>query len=225
MTNRIGEGLVSLLMQVQRVVIFLFFKVFYNIKIRGAKNIPRSGPAILAPNHQSRYDAFPVGYRVPPPVYCAVDKEYFSMPFIGWWLRTFRGIPMAERRDIEGYRRSLKVLQAGHRLIIFPEGFLSKDGSLRRLLPGVARAGLTCGVDIVPVTIVGAFEAWPKPQLLPKIFLPIIIKYYPPIRCQVTDKADLKQRITEVNAELEKIMKRRLEAWRRLRERRLDPKI
>ncbi len=225
MMSRIGESLVSFLLQIQRVVVFLYFKIFYNLKIRGAKNIPRSGPAILAPNHQSRYDAFPVGYLVPPPIFCAVDKEYFSMPLIGWWLRTFRGIPMAERGDIEGYRRSLEVLQAGHRLIIFPEGFLSRDGSLRRLLPGVARAALTCGVDIVPVTIVGAFEAWPKPQLLPKVFLPMIVKYYPPIRCEVTAKADLKQRIAEVNAQLEKIMKRRLRAWRRLRERRLGPKV
>ncbi len=210
----------SVLMQVQRVVAYLGFKLAYNLKIRGARHIPRSGPAIFASNHQSRYDAFPVGLRVPPPVYCAVDKEYFQMPFVGWWLRTFRGIPMAERRDVEGYRRSLEVLQAGHRLVIFPEGFLSKDGSLRRLLPGTARAALTCGVDIVPVTLVGAFEIWPKPQLLPKLFLPMIVKYYPPIRCEVADKADLKRRVAEVNAHLETIMKRRLRAWRRVQERR-----
>ena len=46
--SRIGEGLVSLLLQVQRLVVYAFFKLFYNLKIRGAKNIPRSGPAILA---------------------------------------------------------------------------------------------------------------------------------------------------------------------------------
>ena len=218
--KQLSEGLVSLLLQVQRVIVYVYFKLFYNLKIKGARYIPRSGPAIIAPNHQSRYDAFPVGYRVPPPVFCAVDKDYFEMPFIGWWLRTFRGIPMAERGDVEGYRRSLEVLSAGHRLIIFPEGFLSKDGSLRRLLPGVARAALSLGVDIVPVTIVGAFEAWPKPQPLPKLFRPMIVKYYPPIRCQVTGKAELKQRVAEVNARLETIMKRRLAAWRRVKERR-----
>ncbi len=218
--NRIGEGLVSLLYQVQRVVVHVYFKLFYNLKIRGARNIPRSGPAIIAPNHQTRYDAFPIGYRIPPPLYTAVDKEYFDKPFLGWWLRTFRGVPMAERRDIEGYRRSLDVLRAGHRLIIFPEGYLSKDGSLRRLLPGAARAALTLGVDIVPVTLVGAFEVWPRPQPLPKLFKPMIVKFYPPIRCEVADKADLKRRVAQVNAELAKIMNRRLEAWRRVKERR-----
>ena len=39
---------------------------------------------------------------------------------------------VAGQRDVEGYRRSLEVLQAGHRLIIFPEGHLSRDGNLRR---------------------------------------------------------------------------------------------
>ncbi len=218
--SRIGEGLVTLLLHVQRLVIHVYFKLFYNLKIRGAKYIPRDGPAILAPNHQTRYDALPVGYRVPQRVYCAVDKEYFDMPVIGWWLRTFRGVPMAERRDVEGYRRSLEVLKAGHRLIIFPEGFLSKDGSLRRLLPGTARAALTLGVDVVPVTLVGAFEAWPKPQPFPKLFKPMFVKYYPPIRCEVADKADMKRRVAEVNGQLERIMNRRLAAWRRVQERR-----
>ena len=220
MKSRIGEGLVSFLLQIQRVIVYVFFKVFYNLKIRGAKYIPRSGPAVIAPNHQTRYDAFPIGVRVTPPVFCAVDKEYFDKPFLGWWLSTFRGVPMAERRDIEGYRRSLDVLRAGHRLIIFPEGYLSRDGRLRRLLPGAARAALTLGVDIVPVTLVGAYEVWPKPQPFPKFFKPMIVKYYPPIRCEVTDKADLKRRVAEVNAELEKIMNRRLEAWRRVKARR-----
>lgn len=218
--GRIGEGLVTALLQVQRVVVYLYFKLFYNLKIRGAKYIPRSGPAILAPNHQTRYDAFPVGYRVPPRVYCAVDKKYFHMPIIGRWLRTFRGIPVAERGDPDSYRRILEVLEAGHRLIIFPEGYLTLDGNLRRLFPGTARAALTLGVDIVPVTLVGAFEAWPKPRPFPRLFLPMIVKYYPPIRCEVTDKADLKRRTAEVNAQLEKIMKRRLEAWRRVKARR-----
>ncbi len=220
--SRIGEFLVSVLLQVQRVVVHLYFKIFYNLKIRGAKNIPRSGSAILAPNHQSRYDAFPVGYRVPPRVYCAVDRDYFHKPFIGWWLRTFRGLPIAERGDALGLGRILETLKAGYRVIIFPEGFLSKDGSLRRLQPGTAYAALTLGVDIVPVTLVGAFEAWPKPRLFPRFFRQIIVKYYPPIHCEVADRADLKRRVAEVNAQLEKIMKRRLEAWRRLKARRLS---
>ena len=121
--SRVGEALITLLLDVQRALVFVLFKLCYNLRVRGTRNLPRSGPYLVAPNHQARYDGFTVGFRVPPPVYCAVDKAYFKMPFVGWWLRTFRAIPMAEVRDVEGYRRSLEILQSGKRLIIVPEGF------------------------------------------------------------------------------------------------------
>ncbi len=218
--SRIREALVAVVLHLQRVVIHVLFLVLHGLKVRGKRYIPRSGPAILAPNHQTRMDALPIGYRVPQPVYCAVDRPYFHKPFMGWWLRTFRGVPLGERSDRDGYRRCLEVLRRGDRLIMFPEGSLSRDGSLRKLLPGVARAALTVGADVVPVTIVGAFEVWPRHQKWPKLFRPIIVKFYPPIHCQVTERADLRRRSEEVTAQLERIMRRRLEAWRRVRARR-----
>ncbi|MEM7585952.1 MAG: lysophospholipid acyltransferase family protein [Acidobacteriota bacterium] len=213
--------LVPILLQVQRVVIFVVFKTLLFLKIRNARYIPRSGPAIIAPNHQTRMDALPLGYRVPQPVFCAVDRDYFHKPFIGWWLRTFRGVPLGDRRDREGYQRCLEVIRGGNRLILFPEGSLTRDGKLRKIQPGAARAALTHGVDIVPATLVGAFEIWPRHRPYPKLFKPLVIKFYPPIRCEVvTDKVELKQRIAEINEQLERIMKRRLAAWARLKERR-----
>ena len=216
----IGKALVPVVLQVQRLVIHVVFLIFHGLKVRGKKFIPRSGAAVLAPNHQTRMDALPIGYRVPQPVYCAVDRDYFHKPFMGWWLRTFRGVPLGDRRDRDGYKRCLEVLKRGDRLIMFPEGSLSRDGKLRKLMPGVARAALTCGADVVPVTIVGAFEVWPRHRRWPKLFRPIVIKFYPPIRCEVTPRAELKRRSEEVTAQLEKIMKRRLEAWRRIQHRR-----
>lgn len=216
----LGQVVVPGLIQIQRVVIFVLFKLLFGLKIRNARFIPRSGPAIVAPNHQTRFDALPVGYRIPQPVFCAVDRDYFHKPFMGWWLRNFRGVPLGERRDRDGYQRCLQVIREGHRLILFPEGSLSRDGKLRKLLPGAARAALTCGVDIVPVTIVGAFEVWPRHRPWPRFFRPIVIKFYPPIRCEVTEKAQLKPRIEEINTQLAQIMSRRLEAWRRVRSRR-----
>ncbi len=217
--SRVGKVLVPVVLQLQRVIIPFVFLFLHGLKVRGRRYIPRSGAAILAPNHQTRMDALPIGYRVPQPVYCAVDRPYFHKPFMGWWLRNFRGVPLGERSDRDGYRRCLEVLKAGHRLIMFPEGALSRDGQLRKLQPGVARAALTCGADVVPVTIVGAFEVWPRHQKWPKLFRPIVIKFYPPIRCEVTDRADLRRRSEEVTAQLETIMRRRLEAWRRVQAR------
>ena len=217
--NGSRDLLVLGVLQLQRLVVWAAFKALFGLRIRNPRYIPRTGPAIVAPNHQTRFDALPIGYKIPQPVYCAVDRTYFDKKLIGWWLRTFRGVPLGERRDRDGYTRCLSVLRSGHRLILFPEGSLSRDGKLRKIQPGAARAALTCGVDIVPVTIVGAFEVWPRHKAYPKPFRPIIVKFYPPIRCEVTAKGDLKARIADVNARLETIMNRRLAAWRRIRER------
>ncbi len=209
--------LIAALMQVQRVIVWVVFKTFFGLKIRNARYIPRSGPAIVAPNHQTRFDALPIGYRVPPPVFCAVDRSYFDKPVIGWWLRTFPAVPLGGLRDRDGYQRCLEVLRAGHRLLLFPEGGLTRDGKLRKLQPGAARAALTCGVDIVPVSLVGGFQVWPRGQSFPRLFRPLIVKFYPPIRCEVAERADLKPRIEEINAQLAKIMSRRLAAWEKVR--------
>lgn len=204
----------------QRRFVFVLFKILYFLRIRGKKFIPRSGAAILAPNHQTMFDGLAIGFRVPSPIYCAVERSFFHKPFVGWWLSTFGGLPLGGARDRRGYESCRQVVREGARLIIFPEGHRSRDGSLMKLQSGAAHAALTCGVDIVPVTIVGAHEAWPRGRMLPTFFVPVIVKFYPPIRCEVADKVDLKPRVEQVNAELERIMRRRLEAWRRVRERR-----
>ncbi|MCP3959130.1 MAG: 1-acyl-sn-glycerol-3-phosphate acyltransferase [bacterium] len=206
--------------ETQRRFVYLLFKILFGVRIRGKKYIPGSGAAILAPNHQTVFDGLVIGFRVPSPIYCAVEGSFFHKPFIGWWLGTFGGLPLRGPRDRRGYESCLQVVREGARLIIFPEGHRSRDGSLMKLRQGAARAALTCGVDIVPVTVVGAHEAWPRGRMLPRLCVPVIVKFYPPIRCEVAEKADLRRRVKEVNVQLERIMQRRLEAWRRVRERR-----
>lgn len=218
--NRLRQLLVAVLFQVQRVVVLVAFKVLYGLKVRNSRYIPRAGAAIIAPNHQTRFDGLPIGFRVPPPIFCAVERSYFHKPFIGWWLRTFGGVPLKFGRDRDGYQRCLEILRAGHRLIMFPEGSLTRDGKLRKIQPGAARAALTCGATIVPVTIVGGFEVWARGEGFPRLFRPIVVKFYPPIHCEVADKADLKPRIAQINAQLEAIMNRRLAAWAKVKARR-----
>ena len=218
--RQLGATVVAVLFEIQRILAYLYFKLLYGLRIRGARYIPSTGPAILAPNHQTKYDALPVGLRVPSPLFYTVERSYFKKPVVGWWLRTFYGLPLSSSVSHEGYRQCLQVIRSGARLIIFPEGHRSADGGLGSLQKGAARAALTAGVPIVPVTIVGAYEAWPRSRRFPRFFMPIIVKYHRPIPCEVAAKVDLRRRVEEVNAELEATLRRRLEAWRRLQVRR-----
>jgi 1-acyl-sn-glycerol-3-phosphate acyltransferase len=64
--------------------------------------------------------------------------------------------------------------------VIFPEGGRSTDGFLQPFKPGVARMALAIGTKIVPVTINGAFSAWPRHHMLPRLSKVTVI-YHPPI--------------------------------------------
>ena len=101
-----------------------------------------------------------------------------------------------------------------------PEGGRSQDGGLLPFKNGAARIAHTVGVPIVPVSILGAYEAWPRHRWLPRLFRPIVVKYHRPIPCSRTDKADLREAAAATTAEVRRILQRRLASWEVVRGRR-----
>lgn len=202
-----------------RPLLWSWFKLFHRLQVRGRRYLPRSGPAVVAPNHQSHYDGPLAGFLVPCPCYWMINGSYCRMPLLGWFLRTFRGIPVDGPEDLGAYRQVLRRLSAGQVVGVFPEGHRSRDGELLELQTGAARAALTVGADIVPVSIVGSFDAWPRQRWFPSLFRPIVVEYHRPIRCEKAERRHLKRRVDEVTGELAGVLHRRLEAWRRLRNR------
>ena len=202
-----------------RPVLWTWFRVFHGLQVRGRRHLPRTGPAVVSPNHQSHYDGPLAGFLVPCPCYWMINGAYVRAPLLGGFLRAFRGIPVDGPEDRGAYRRILRELKAGHAVGVFPEGHRSRDGELLEFQSGAARAALTVGADIIPVSIAGSFDAWPPHRLLPKLFSPIVIEYHQPIRCEKAARRDLKRRVEEVTDELAGVLRRRLRAWRRLQER------
>jgi 1-acyl-sn-glycerol-3-phosphate acyltransferase len=59
-------------------------------------------------------------------------------------------------------------LRAGEALMIFPEGGRTLDGTLQPFKLGAFRLAVAHGAPVLPVTIAGAWEAWPPGRLLPR---------------------------------------------------------
>ncbi len=165
------------------------FRVLFAVEYHGVENIPERGAVIIAGNHPSYLDPVLVMLPVDRRIRFMAWDALFKVPLLGQLIRAFGSFPVDIRKGKgeSAFREALNVLNDGDALGIFPEGQRSERGPMGELRTGVARLAIETGAPIVPVTIGGAFRAWPKWKLLPKP-AKIIVRYHEPIRLAETDR-------------------------------------
>jgi len=153
----------------------------FRIRFEGVEHVPRTGPAVITPNHVSFMDPILVTIPVRRALHYMALEPFFRVRGLGTLMRWARAFPIQEGEpDNLAVRRALRVLRQGEALVIFPEGGRSPDGQLQPFRPGAFRLALATGAPVVPVTIVGAFEAWPAGRRLPRPGR-IAITYHAPL--------------------------------------------
>jgi 1-acyl-sn-glycerol-3-phosphate acyltransferase len=144
-------------------------RAFLRIRFDGVEHVPAAGPVVLAPNHVSFLDPVLVTIPVHRVLHYMALEPFFRVRGLGALMRWCRAFPVQEGEpDRRAVRTALRLLQQGEALVIFPEGGRSPDGRLRPFRLGAFRLALAAAAPVVPVTIVGAFEAWPPCRRLPR---------------------------------------------------------
>ena len=143
---------------------------FLNVRFFGREHVPLEGPVLLVSNHQSFLD----------PALCSIGLEreldfmaretLFRTPLFGPLIHSLNAFPVQPGQgDIRAVRTIIERLHAGRAVLLYPEGTRSEDGRIRIVRRGfelIARRG---NATIVPMVVEGAYDAWPRGQLLPKI--------------------------------------------------------
>jgi 1-acyl-sn-glycerol-3-phosphate acyltransferase len=83
--------------------------------------------------------------------------------------------------DLGALKEAMRRLKAGGQVVVFAEGTRTLDGHIQPFLPGMAMLSHRAAEWTIPVVIDGAYEAWPRTQLLPSPGGSIIVQYAPPI--------------------------------------------
>lgn len=131
----------------------------------GKEHIPRHGPAILASNHLSALDHVVLPIVTRRTIYNISKVEHFETPLKALFFRNVGVIPLRRGTGDKGaIDQAKKVLDRGDLFCIYPEGTRSLDGKLHKGHTGIARLALECRVPVIPVAMVGTFEAKPKGQ-------------------------------------------------------------
>mgnify|MGYP006197461547 FL=1 len=142
-------------------------RVIYRLRVRGGEHIPVDGAAIVVANHVSFVDAVLLMAASPRPIRFIMDHRIFATPVLGWLFRLAKAIPVApQKEDPEAYARAFEaaaaVLREGDLLAIFPEGGITRDGSLQPFKGGVLKVLEQARADglTVPVVPMGLSHLW-----------------------------------------------------------------
>lgn len=164
-------------------------RMVYRPRIEGRRNVPRTGPVILASNHLSFIDSFLIPAFAPRPVYFLAKSSYFEGSGVaGWFSRNFftaigatpveRGAGQAALEALDQQRR---ILASRRAIALYPEGTRSLDGRLYKGRTGVAFLALETGAPVVPVGLIGTNEAMPVGAKWPRLRPRVTVRYGEPI--------------------------------------------
>ena len=136
-------------------------------RVTGLDRLPRSGPYIITPNHQSYVDPFilcgVLPYRVFKQLFFVGAVEYFETPFTRWVAHTANLVPVdPDSNLISAMQAGAFGLVHGKILLLFPEGERSIDGAVKNFKKGAPILAQHLGVPAVPVALKGIHELWPR---------------------------------------------------------------
>ncbi len=133
----------------------------FRLRSSGVGNLPRDGGYVLAANHWSNFDPWPLGIPLFPRRFLRfmAKAELFWFPLSlvirgGGGFKVRRGT-----RDQEAIDTAVRLCREGHVVVMFPEGTRRRKGLRKKYEAawhsGAARIALEAGVPLVPAAVAG----------------------------------------------------------------------
>ena len=127
---------------------------------------PRAG-YILCANHVSARDPFVLATCVRRHLHFMAKAELFKNRLVGGFITAIGAFPIRRgESDLGAVRESIRLLNEGHVVGIFPQGTRSRENAHTHLEPGVALIALRAGVKVVPAYIDGPYRFFRKTRVV-----------------------------------------------------------
>ncbi|MFI5112350.1 MAG: AMP-binding protein [Terriglobales bacterium] len=145
----------------------LFVRDRFGLTVTGVEKLPRHGPCIISPNHQSFLDPAVLvsllPYAILRDAFYVGTSEIFGNGILRALARSLKLIPVdPDANLVPAMRAGAYGLRHGKVLILYPEGERSIDGTPKVFKKGAAILATHLKVPIYPVAMNGFFEAWPR---------------------------------------------------------------
>jgi len=145
-------------------------KALWNVEVRNREMLQLDN-TILVSNHQSYLDMVWIASSIPwkyrKDIYVTGKRRLSFLRFI------FPILPIIyvdETNGIEVLKAGADILRQGKTLVVFPEGTRTENGQLNEFMSGAAYLAKHLGKKILPVSVSGSYEIWPRRNRLPEFF-------------------------------------------------------
>lgn len=184
---------------IAKIKFLIIFKLFFRLKVTGQQNIPQDGPFIIVANHSSLLDPFILGVSIKPKIIFVAAAYLFKIRWLGYLLRKANSIPVQRENDIKAIKQTLKILQQGGILGIFPEGGIDRHKNNLPVKAGAAYLATKIGVPIVPIKIKGVDKVLPRGAKFIRSLNKIEVEIKKPIYCsrQTNKNKEIIKKIVE----------------------------
>lgn len=138
-----------------RFVLVVLTNSIYRLRIIGETHVPQSGGALLVPNHVSFIDGLLLMASVDRPVRFVVDSQYAEQPIFKPFMKTLGVIPISSHEGLRVILRAFRdagtAVDNGELVCIFPEGQITRTGTLLPFRRGFERIVKGRTTPVIPV--------------------------------------------------------------------------
>ncbi len=174
-----------------RAFLILAANTLYRLRVVNPEHVPAEGGALLVPNHLSFIDGFLLIVSVDRPIRFVVDAAYALHPLLKRLMTTMKVIPISSsggpRMILSALHSAGRALDEGELVCVFPEGQITRTGTLLPFRRGFERIVKGRTTPIIPVhldRIWGSIFSFSHGRFVSKwperIPYPVTISFGPP---------------------------------------------
>lgn len=173
-----------------RLLLRIGVPAFWKVRVFNRHYEPPEGGVVYISNHQSFLDPIFMSFALYRPMNYMARDTLFRAPGFKQLIASVNAFPVKRNSaDTGAMKEAMRRIKNNGQVVLFAEGTRTTDGRIKPFLPGVALLAQRTAKWTVPVVIDGAFECWPRTQLLPSMGS-IVVQYAPPIPQEEARKMD-----------------------------------
>lgn len=142
-----------------KAILRLLCRVMFRVEIRGRADQAESRKLLVIANHESFLDGLLIGLFLPFRATFLVHTSILNNPFFRFLLSRVSYLAVDPTSPL-AMKKVIKLLEAGERVVIFPEGRLTMTGSLMKVYDGPGFVAAKTGATILPIRLDGGARSY-----------------------------------------------------------------